>query len=284
MGLILVSICILLALVSLFFYLRSDKQFSGKQAYIFAKYQVDLGPRIPDSDAHELFRLWAKESLISYGWHVSEQTGEIKGHQLTNLQAQKGSGSDLIIIGAHYDSRMKADQDKIDPTQPVPGANDGASGAAVLMELARTVNVPQGKTVRLVLFDLEDQGKLDGWDWILGSSYYSEHLEEIPKAVVIIDMIGDSALNIKKERNSDQELNDEIWQIADRLGFSGQFIDAAGFSMLDDHTPFLRKGLRSVDLIDFDYPYWHTTQDTLDKISAESLEAVGRVLEYWIEN
>ena len=95
-------------------------------------------------------------------------------------------------------------------------------------------------------------------------------------------MIGDADLNIYKERTSDQELVDEIWATAATLGFEHAFIPEPKYSMLDDHTPFLQAGIPAVDIIDFDYPYWHTTGDTVDKVSAESLEIVGKTLQEWI--
>jgi Zn-dependent M28 family amino/carboxypeptidase len=125
---------------------------------------------------------------------------------------------------------------------------------------------------------------LPGWDWILGSSALAESLPEtkLPEAVIIVDMIGDADLNIYMERNSDGDLTREIWNTAAELGYAKSFIPEYKFAMLDDHTPFLQRGIRAVDLIDFDYPYWHTTQDTLDKVSAESLNIVGDTLYQWI--
>ncbi len=97
-------------------------------------------------------------------------------------------------------------------------------------------------------------------------------------------MIGDADQNIYYEQNSDKDLQQQLWGIAARLGYSAQFIPQYKWSMADDHTPFLEHGIRAVDLIDFDYPYWHTTQDTEDKVAGASLERVGRVLQTWLEN
>jgi Zn-dependent M28 family amino/carboxypeptidase len=138
------------------------------------------------------------------------------------------------------------------------------------------------KQVWLVFFDSEDNGRLPGWDWILGSRAFVDALEGTPDSVVIVDMIGDADLNIYKERNSDPELTDEIWQIAAEAGYGEQFIPEPKHSMLDDHTPFLERGIRAIDIIDFDYPYWHTSEDTPDKVSAHSLEAVGETLRLWL--
>jgi Zn-dependent M28 family amino/carboxypeptidase len=95
-------------------------------------------------------------------------------------------------------------------------------------------------------------------------------------------MIGDADQNIYIERNSNPELSEEIWEIAAELGYGRSFIPTPRHSILDDHTPFLQAGIPAVDIIDFDYPYWHTTEDTVDKVSAESLEAVGRTLQEWL--
>jgi glutaminyl-peptide cyclotransferase len=167
--------------------------------------------------------------------------------------------------------------------QPVPGAEDGASGVAVLLELARVLPPDLKSQVWLVFFDTEDQGDLPGWDWILGSRLFVDKLTAKPDAVVIIDMIGDTDLNIYQERNSNPALVQSIWAAAATAGFQKQFIPQPKYAMEDDHTPFLQHGIAAVDLIDFDYPYWHTTQDTPDKVSAESLKAVGETLVQWIK-
>ena len=188
-----------------------------------------------------------------------------------------------IILGAHYDTRMFADNDP-DPAKrldPVPGANDGASGVAVLLELARVLpkdSVP----VWLVFFDAEDNGRIEGWDWILGSQAFVDEMDFRPQAVVVVDMIGDADQNIYIERNSNPVLVKEIWDVASGLGYEQSFIPEAKYSMFDDHTPFLQAGIPAVDIIDFDYPYWHTTEDTADKVSAESLEVVGSTLQEWV--
>jgi Zn-dependent M28 family amino/carboxypeptidase len=153
----------------------------------------------------------------------------------------------------------------------------------VLLELARVLPRDLDKQVWLVFFDSEDQGQIPGWDWILGSRAFVESLTAHPDAMVLVDMIGDADLNLYYESNSDQKLTQEIWALAGRLGYEKQFITSPKYSMLDDHTPFLEVGIPAVDLIDFDYPYWHTLADTPDKVSAESLLAVGDTLETWLE-
>lgn len=166
----------------------------------------------------------------------------------------------------------------------MPGANDGASGVAVLLELARILDIEKLRNeVWLVFFDAEDNGNLDGWEFSAGSEYMAAHLSAAPAQVVIVDMIGDADQVIYKERNSTPELQEQIWAIAARLGYEDQFVPKYKWSISDDHIPFLRRGYPAIDLIDFDYPFWHTTRDTIDKLSAESLERVGRVLQTYIE-
>lgn len=257
--------------------------FDSIHAYADVQTQVAFGPRIPGTKGHDQTREWIRAELESAGWVAEIQQTERLGHPIYNIIAKRNAEPPQIILGAHYDTRMIADHDP-DPakqSEPVPGANDGASGVSVLLELARSLpdnTVP----VWLVFFDTEDNGRIEGWDWILGSRAFVEEIPVQPRAVVIVDMIGDADLNIYLEQNSNVAIRTEIWSTAEKLGYSKQFINQEKFSMEDDHTPFLEAGIPAVDLIDFDYPYWHTTQDTPDKVSAESLKAVGDTLLNWI--
>jgi Zn-dependent M28 family amino/carboxypeptidase len=224
--------------------------------------------------------------LQNSGWEVEIQELNYEGQPVRNVIARRGDGDRWIILGAHYDSRLVADQDP-DPQlkmQPVPGANDGASGVAILLEIARTLpkHLAKADQVWLVFFDSEDQGNLPGWDWIYGSRAFVDNLQATPSAMVLVDMIGDADLNIYQELNSDANLTRQIWEAAASLGYQDEFIQQPKYRMLDDHIPFLEKGIPAVDLIDFDYPYWHTSQDTADKVAASSLEAVGRTLVQWL--
>ncbi|MDR3577258.1 MAG: M28 family peptidase [Anaerolineaceae bacterium] len=258
--------------------------FDGNQAYQDVAYQVALGARVPGSTAHQKEVSWIDQELVKAGWQLENQDSQINGHPYQNIVGKRGSGAPWIILGAHYDSRMAADQDPVLAmrSQPVPGANDGASGVAVLLELARTIPANLHGQVWLVFFDIEDQGDIPGWDWILGSKAFVDALSGKPDAAVVIDMIGDKNLDIYMEKNSNHPLNQEIWNQAAALGYQNKFIPKYKYSMEDDHTPFLQKGISAVDLIDFDYPYWHTTSDTSDKVSAGSLMIVGDTLLHWI--
>ncbi len=258
--------------------------FNGQRAYQDVLTQVDFGPRIPGSDAHEQTAQYIQAQLTSAGWSVELQELIYQNHPIKNIIAKRGSGSPLIIIGAHYDTRLIADRDP-DPekqNQPVPGANDGASGVAVLLEMSRILPKDIHGQIWLTFFDAEDQGNLPGWDWILGSRAFVEQLGVSPAAVVIVDMIGDRSLSVYQEKNSDQALSDEIWNVAKKLGYDKYIIPEAKYAILDDHAPFLEKGIPAVDMIDFVYPYWHTSQDTADKVSPDSLKIIGDTLREWI--
>lgn len=258
-------------------------RFDGVLAMEHAAAQMRFGPRDTGSLGWRACGDYIAAQLTTQKWTVEEQSFDYRGIGCRNIIGKRGNGP-LIILGAHYDSRRRADKDP-DPAKrikPVPAANDGASGIAVLLELARVLQPETiGHTIWLAAFDAEDNGELDGWDWIIGSSYLAANLTITPKAVVVVDMIGDADQQIYYESNSDPSFQKAIWAVAGDLGYRS-FVPQQRYAMLDDHTPFLRRGFRAVDIIDFDYPYWHTTDDTLDKISAASLDAVGRTLAEWL--
>jgi|WetSurMetagenome_2_1015567.scaffolds.fasta_scaffold67960_3 glutaminyl-peptide cyclotransferase len=257
--------------------------FDGKRALADVKAQMDMGPRIMDSPAHAKIVDWILAELKRAGWSADIPEASNGAIKIRNIVGRRGQGRPWIILGAHYDSRFLSDQDpdRSKRVRPVPGANDGASGVAVLLELARVLPKDLNKRIELLFIDAEDNGEIPGWDWCLGSKAYAAALKEKPDSVIIIDMIGDADLNIYREGFSDQKLTSEIWKVAARLGFR-QFINEPKYQMDDDHLPFIEKGMTAIDIIDFDYPYWHTTGDTLDKVSAESLRAVGETLLAWL--
>jgi glutaminyl-peptide cyclotransferase len=259
------------------------QQFSGTLALAHAAAQMQYVPRHTGTEGWRLCGDYILAQLAAQGWSTEEQPFRYMETDCRNLIGKKGSGPPLVI-GAHYDSRRRADQDP-DPDKrslPVPAANDGASGVAVLLELARVLRPDAlGRTIWLVAFDAEDNGGLDGWDWIAGSRHFVRVLTSPLQGMVLVDMIGDADQQIYYEGNSHEALRKGIWTVADSLSYD-TFVPEVRHTMLDDHIPFVQAGIPAVDLIDFDYPYWHTTQDTLDKISAESLDAVGRTLEAWL--
>lgn len=271
--------------------IQKPAEFDGTRAFAHAQFQVDSGPRTYGSPGHAATANYISDTLKSFGWAVSLQETTFQGEPVKNIIAKYGSGDKWIILGAHYDTRLEADRDP-DPAKrvlPVPGANDGASGVAVLLELARVLpdqmkNRGSDQEIWLVFFDAEDNGNIGNRDWILGSQAFVQSIdgERKPDAAIIVDMIGDSDQQIYFEQSSDPSINQEIWGVAAELGYQNRFIPQTGRSILDDHYPFLQAGIPAVDIIDFDYPYWHTTADTIDKISPASLEAVGDTLIKWL--
>lgn len=259
-------------------------QFEGQLAYQDVLAQVSLGPRTSGSPAHTAVIEYIYDELTKAGWQVTIQDAIMMGHPVENILAQRSDSQARLILGAHYDTRLIAEHDP-DPSrrgQPGPGANDGASGVAVLLELARTLprdTVP----IQLVFFDAEDNGGIPGWDWILGSKAFVQTLTMNPEAMILVDMVGDADLTLPMEQNSDSALTRSIWDTAQSLGYGDVFLSRGGLQILDDHIPFLNAGIPSVDIIDIAYPYWHTSQDTPDKISAKSLQVVGDTLLAWIQ-
>jgi glutaminyl-peptide cyclotransferase len=256
--------------------------FDDRRAYQDVLAQVAFGPRIPDSPAHAKTIAYIQEELRKAGWKTEIQKTTWRDYSIQNIIASRSDQAPQIILGAHYDNRLLADQDPgPGRNAPVLGANDGASGVAVLLELAR--KLPLGSVPTwLVFFDAEDNSGLDDRDWSMGSRAFVADLKFRPQAAVIVDMVGDTDLNLFIERNSSADLVTEIWGQAAKLGYEQQFIQTAKYSLLDDHTPFLEAGIPAVDIIDFDYPFWHTAADTPDKVSPKSLKIVGETLRAWI--
>ncbi len=257
--------------------------FDGLRAFEDIRTQLSFGFRTPGSNGHEKTRDWIRTELEANGWNVLNQEGIQSEHPIDNIIGIRDGDSPRIIIGAHYDTRLISDKDPElgKRMEPVPGANDGASGVAVLIELARSL--PEDiRSVWLVFFDAEDNGRIETWDWSLGSRFFVSNLNVDPQAVIIVDMVADKDLNIYYEKNSDSVLRASIWQTAEDLGYGDVFIPREKHSILDDHTSFLEEGIPAVDLIDIDYPFWHTTLDTIDKVSPDSLQAVGATLWTWI--
>ena len=260
--------------------------FDGNRALEDVNYQVGLGPRTVGSEAHAQEVDWIVAELKKSGWQTEIQDLEVGGIDIRNVVGKRGGTGPWIVLGAHYDTRSTSDRDPnpILRNKPLPGANDGASGVAVLLELARKLPENLPLQIWLVFFDAEENNDLLGMDWIMGSRAFVQQLSGKPTAAIIVDMVGDADLNLYIEKNSDPQLVSAIWEQADKLGFADTFIAQPKHSMIDDHRPFLDAGIPAIDIIDFDYPYWHTTQDTLDKISAESLEIVGKTLYAWLMN
>jgi len=274
----------------------SVPDFDGARAFEYLVAQCEFGPRFPNSAAHRECATWLIKTLNGFAGNVEQQefsarsavTGDAL--QLKNISARyRTEMRDRIVIGAHWDTRPIADFDPIPDNRgkPILGANDGASGVAVILELARILSEsPPPVGVELVLFDGEDSGKQGELEsWSIGSRFYATHLTgELPRWGVVLDMIGEKDAVYPQEVNSLEwapQLVDALWDLARSLNLAC-FDPTKGPPVWDDHVMLNRYGIPSVDIIDFDYPYWHTTQDTPDKCSPESLDAVGTLLVHWI--
>jgi hypothetical protein len=273
----------------------SKPDFDGARAYDLLKKQCDYGPRPVGTTAHEKLRAY----LISQMKAVTDKTetqdftwtNNGKDYKLSNIiGVLNPDAPHKVMISAHWDTRPTADQDRTpaNRSKPIMGADDGASGVAVVLELARVLKEKKPSIgVIFMLFDGEDVGP-DVSRMFLGAKYFAKHMGAYkPDEMILIDMIGDADLNIYKELNSvssDRSLCQVIWSVASKLGYGDQFIDETKYNIEDDHLPVQEAGVPAIDLIDFDYPYWHTLQDTPDKCSADSLEKVGRTLQTVIMN
>jgi len=265
---------------------RGGGDFNGENAYAHVLTQVAFGPRITGTTPNIKTGDYISEQLHSAGWQVEFQPFTYRDTAARNIIARANVGrGPIFILGAHYDTRKHADQDSAHPTDPVPGANDGASGAAVLLELARSLDLTASPhEIWLTFFDAEDNGNIEDWEWIIGSQYMADHLGEVqPEGMILVDMVGDTDQQFYFDTNSDPALSARVWTVAAGLGYGEHFFPVPRWTMTDDHIPFKERGIPAIDIIDFDYPDWHKTTDTADKVSAASLERVGRTLEYFLE-
>lgn len=257
--------------------------FDEALAFQHAQTQLSFGFRYPGSVGHAQTQDWIVAELEKKNWQVQLFEYPYYDMTITNIVAHRDGTGPHVLFGAHYDTRLLADQDAKNPQEPVLGANDGASGVAVLLELARVIPETVPNEITLAFFDFEDQGGIGQYQWIAGSSALASDPEfKLPDQVIIVDMIGDKDLNVYMDRNSDPALTVEIWQAAQELGHESYLIPEAKYSMLDDHVPFKKQNIPAIDIIDFDYPAWHTTTDNESNISAKSLGIIGKTLLYWL--
>ncbi len=270
----------------------SRPEVDGARAHERVVEQVNMGPRIPGSEGHRRFREWLLAELGRLGARVETQAFEdtVGGEPMTatNVIARYGPRSGRpILLAAHYDTRRHADRDPVHPDAPVPGANDGASGVAVLLEVAELMHEKApGRQVELVFLDAEDQGTpTRNDDWCRGAQAYARSLAArledgtAPIAGFVFDMVGDADLDIHPEMTSSRRASNIaalVVQAAHATGATG-FHDEPKYAVMDDHIPILEAGVPCVDVIDFDYAAWHTTGDTPDKVSANSLAQVAGV-------
>jgi len=280
---------------------KYDFTFSGANALKHVTDQVALGPRTSANGKQLACAEYISSKLKSLGFETSLQSftgdsGMGAGVKFYNVIAtfNPANKSGFKVFGAHYDTLPYAPRDT-DPQKqrtPIDGANDGASGVAVLLELARAVSQKKAALdsgVKLVFFDGEDF--YTGMEnMFYGSKYFAASLKPEDRAAikyfVLVDMVGDSDLGIYKDQNSQSanpDFNNYIFAAAKELGLKG-INDSVKYEIADDHIPMIAAKITSALLIDFDYPAWHTTRDTADLISAESLEQSGKLLEYLVFN
>lgn len=258
-------------------------RFDSSRAWDHLRQIVALGPRPAGSPAIEQTRTYIKSQLAAIGVSVVDQAWEdqtpIGTVRMTNLVATvPGARKDRIVIAGHYDTKLYRQFRFV-------GASDGGSSTAFLIELARVLKARKNPlTIELLFLDGEEAFNTEwaGTDNTYGSRHYVDVARRdgslaTLKAMILVDMIGDRNLNIRRDGNSTRWLVDAIWDAAKRLNLDRHFIAETGLYD-DDHLPFLGAGVPAVDIIDLDYSAWHTPDDTLEAVSARSLQVVGDVL------
>jgi hypothetical protein len=260
--------------------------------------QVEFGARVPGTEAHAMALEWMTEWLEERADSVAQvpfthvtQHGDTL--HLTNLWASFApSASSRILLSAHWDSRPVAEKasDPAARSSPTPGANDGASGVAILLALAdQLARTPPGLGVDILLTDGEDWGydpvtyETEIEDMLLGARHFArtDGGSYRPLFGILLDLVGERGARFRWEQNSLQlapEVVRRVWDLAEDLGHGEYFEQEVGRAVTDDHVVLNEAGIRTIDIIDFDYPYWHTPEDTPDKVAAATLGAVGDVL------
>ena len=281
-------------------------KFDGENAYNQVAAQVKFGPRDPGSKAHEAALNYFQNELRKYSSDVELQSFTYPGYDsvtlhLTNVIAKFNSGNkNRIIFFAHWDSRPRAEHATKESLKdkPIPGANDGASGCGILLELARILkdnNINYG--VDLIFLDGEDYGKEhDLNNFCLGSKYFAANypVDKLPAFGVLLDLVGDKQAVFEREGNSDKfapTIVNLIWNAAQQIN-SPVFSQEGDGDIYDDHIPLNQAGLMTADIIDADLVgadtpvkrrnYWHSENDTMDNISKDTLQQLGDVLTYMI--
>lgn len=289
--------------IVLFISCQTNKiQFDGNSAFNWLEKQCEFGPRNPGSKGYFACKDFLIQNLKEFSDTVFTQNftytelRENNTYDLSNIIAEFNVNSKKhILLGAHWDTRPWADKD-LNPSNhftPIIGANDGASGVAVLMELAKMFNSdPPPINITLVLFDGEDmgvEGVLDSY--AKGSQYFGKNLPiQTPDFGIVLDMVGDRILEIPIERNSYRvapDIVNDLWKLAEKLKLPA-FQNRLGYDIYDDHIPLWEfAGIPTIDLIDINYPnqrinYWHTVNDIPQNCSSESLEQVGSLITNYI--
>ena len=279
--------------------INANVNFSVDSAYAYLKHQVDFGPRVPNTEAHRKTADWLVSELTRHGASVKEQRADLKAFDGTMLHARNIFGQfnpqadNRILLLAHYDCRPWADEDP-DPakrTQPVDGANDGASGVAVLLEVARQLGAENtNKGIDILFVDAEDWGEEDNDEsWAMGARYFANNpIVEgyAPSEAILLDMVGGKGAKFPVEYFSQQNapaLVGSLWNIASDLGYGSSFPYRIGSAVTDDHVELIKAGIPAVDIIEYNQnggfnPHWHTSTDNLDNIDPNTLKTVGDVV------
>lgn len=268
------------------------KEFNGQTAFGYIEQQMAFGPRVPNTPGHQRTGDWIAARLRERADTVivqafTQRTSKGVTLRLRNFFARfRPQATDRVLFLAHWDTRPKADKSANLGQQqlPVPGANDGASGVAVLLGVADALKARAPNLgVDLLFVDGEDWGDFaDSTETLLGSRYFAAHLPAgyTTLFAVLFDMVGDKDLQILQEGHSvarAPEVVQRVWDTAKRLGYGQVFVSSVGEALTDDHVPLQQAGIRAIDVVDFTFPYHHTTEDTIDKVSAASLQIVGDV-------
>jgi len=271
---------------------RGAREFNGPTAFTYLEKQMSFGPRIPGTPAHRATGDWILSRLRASAdtvivQEIAHVTRPGETLRLRNFFARfQPAATERLLFLAHWDTRPHADQSQNLGQQrlPVPGANDGASGVAVLLGVADALKQRAPTMgVDLLFVDGEDYGNFaDSTDVLIGSRWFAGHQPPgyQPLFAVLFDMVGDKDLQIYQEGNSlafAPEVVQRVWRTAADLGYERTFVPTARHTLTDDHVSLQRAGIHAIDVVDFDYPFWHTTEDTLDKVSAASLQIVGDV-------
>jgi len=283
--------------------------FNADSAYIYVADQVNFGPRVNNSEAHQQCAVFLTEKFREFSPDVIVQSGTVTAFDGTPLQFQNiiasfgPSGNNRILLGAHWDSRPYADHDPDEGNfyKAIDGANDGASGVGVLLEIARQLSIkPPPIGVDIILFDAEDYGPPESLQdnrnsadfWGLGSQYWAKnphHPDYYAKYGILLDMVGATGATFLMEGVSMEyapHIVKKVWDIGNLIGYSSYFQFQRGGSITDDHFFVIRdRGIPMIDIIHLDqssetgmYKHWHTLGDNLDKIDKGTLHAVGQTL------
>ena len=281
--------------------------FDADSAWVFVENQVKFGPRVPNSEAHEACGNYLTSELKRFGAQVYEQEATLTAYNGTQLKAKNIIGSfnpensKRVLLFAHWDSRPYADHDK-DPAnhkKPIDGADDGASGVGVLLEMARQFSIKSPAIgIDIIFFDAEDYGtpefvkEYKENTWCLGAQFWAKnpHVKGYKADFgILLDMVGAKNASFFKEATSMRyapQIVEEVWSTARDLGYGKFFINAEGGAITDDHQyVILGRNIPCIDIIYTDPesdngfgPHWHTQNDTMDNIDRETLKAVGQTV------